>query len=168
MRVRLVLGTVAEQAADVLVRVAPRSLVGRVSDELLTAAGPEVRDSCRELRRLAFPGGVPVGEAVPTPAGQLPAHWLVHVVPPAFSIRADYSYLLAASYRACLRVADELSAPTVALAPLGSTPPYWPLDLMTRICLGTLYGTPTRVRQVRLVLSTPAALEIFAEAAARR
>lgn len=168
MQLRAVLGRVAEQHADALVRPAPTTLVGRTPDDLLLAAGPEVISVCRELRRSAVPGGLQPGEALHTPAGALPAQWLVHVAVPAFSVHVDRSYLIGRAYRSCLQEADELGAATVALAPLGSTVRYWPFDEVIRLCLGTLRGSLTAVRETRLVLSSPTAFERFAEALARR
>lgn len=44
------------------------------------AAGPALLAGCRELRRTRLPGGLPVGEAVATGAGDLPARWVIHTV----------------------------------------------------------------------------------------
>lgn len=166
MRVRVVLGDLAEQRADVLVRSAPAALVARGPDRVLTAAGREVASHCRELHRAG--GSVGAGQAVRTPAGRLQASWLVHVVAPTFTPREDRTYLLSRAYRSVLQVAEEVGAAEVALAPLGSCPPYWPLEQAAQVALYTLYATPTTVAQVRLVVSSAAALEVFAEALARR
>ena len=167
MRVRLLLGDLREQPVDVVVRPTSAARLTR-RDELLSAAGPDVLDACRELRRGVPRGGLAVGDALPTPAGQLPARWLVHVALPTYTVRSDHSHLLAAAYRAVLRAADDLDAQSVALTPFGTVAPYWPLAEAVRLCLGTLHASPTGVREVRLVLSSPGALEVFAEALARR
>jgi O-acetyl-ADP-ribose deacetylase len=168
MRVRLALGSVADQPADALVRVAPASIVGRTPDDLLVRAGPEITAVCNRLHREGYPRGLPVSEAVVTTAGLLPARWLVHVVVPVYSVKKDRAYQLSAAYRACLREADALGARTVVLPAFGACDPFWPLLEATRIGLGTLDGTPTRVSQVLLTLSNAAALEFFAEALARQ
>ena len=168
MRVRVLRGDLAQTTADVLVRSTVPRFETPAADPLLQLAGPEVRAACSELRRLAFPRGLPVGEAVSTAAGGLPARWLIHVAVPVFTTHADREYQLTAAYRSVLRVADELGARTVALQPFGSTYPYWPLDQAIRCAFGTLRGTPTAVRDLFLVLKTPAACEAYAEALARR
>lgn len=168
MRVRLALSSVADLPVDVAVRIAPTNLVARTVDDLLARAGPDIEAVCRALRREAFPDGVPVGEAVVTPGGLLPAKWLVHVVVPAYSVKHDRAYQLSAAYRACLREADSMGARTVAMPALGAWDPFWPLREATRIGIGTLEGTITKVHEVHLVLSNATALEIFAEALARR
>ncbi len=168
MQVRLALGSVADQPADAAVRIAPPSIVARTADDLLLRAGPDIEAICRNLRREGFRRGLPVAETVVTQGGRLPAPWLVHVVAPTYSVKADRAYQLSAAYRACLREADVLGARTLAMPALGAWAPFWPLLEATRIGLGTLEGTPTKVREVRLMLSNPAALELFAEALARR
>ena len=168
MRVALRLGRVGEQHADVLVRCAPRSLLGRSPDALLTAAGPEVLAACRQLRRTALRAGLLPGNAVVTGAGDLPATWLVHVGVPEYSVAHDHVHLLSAANRAVLAAADEVAAETVVMQPLGTQGPYWPLDDVIRVGLGALTNTPTQVRQTILVLPTAAALELVAEALVRR
>lgn len=165
MRVRPVLGEVAEQQVDLLVRVTARPGVGRVPDALLRLAGEQVCADYRTRLRQA-----PRGTTQPllTSAGLLPARWLLHVRLASYTVRQSDCHLLAAAYRDTLAAADELGARTIALPALGTTPPYWPLQDATRVCLTTLFGTRTAVREVRLVLSSPAGLELFAEALARR
>ena len=160
------LGELTDQAADALVRVVgPRR---QTTDELglLAAAGPQARDAFTELVRLEHGGQLPPGSALSTTGGALLARHLVHVAVPPWSPRAE-EHLLPAAYRAVLTVADDLGAGTLALTPLGMTLPYWPLDVATRLLVGTLLHTPTRVREAVLVVRTPAALEVLATALAR-
>ncbi|RKS72726.1 O-acetyl-ADP-ribose deacetylase (regulator of RNase III) [Motilibacter peucedani] len=168
MRVRLLLGTPESEACDALVRIAPPELVGRTPDRVLAAAGAEVTALCRALRHDVFRRGVPEGEAVTTPGGDLPARWLVHVVVPAWSVRDERRWLLARCYRSVLAAADDVGARELVMAPLGTHAPYWPLDVLVGTCLGTVLNTPTRVEEVRLVLASASVLERFAEALARR
>jgi O-acetyl-ADP-ribose deacetylase (regulator of RNase III) len=168
VHVRVSLGSLAQTPADAIVRsTVPRFDTG-VGDALLSAAGPAVASACDELRRLVYPHGLPVGEAVSTSAGDLPARWLIHVAVPLFTVRADHEYQYTAAYRSALRVADELGVRTLALQPFGSTYPYWPLDQAIRCTFSTLSGTPTSVREVLLVLKTAASCEAYAEALARQ
>jgi O-acetyl-ADP-ribose deacetylase (regulator of RNase III) len=168
MRVRLALGSVADLPVDAAVRIAPPALVARSLDDMLARAGPEVETLCRTMRRDVYPHGLPAGEAIVTPGGQLSAAWLIHVVVPTYSVKYDRAYQLSAAYRACLREADSMGARTVAMPALGAWDPFWPLRESTRIAIGTLEGSITRVTEVHLVLSNTTALEVFAEALARR
>jgi O-acetyl-ADP-ribose deacetylase (regulator of RNase III) len=169
MQVRVVLDREpASAAVDAVVRPCGRALEGPGGVELLSAAGPQTLGACRELRRLAFRRGLGAGEAVSTTAGDLAARWLIHVHVPEYTPRDDRAYLFTASYRSVLAVADDLGARTLAMAALGSTLPYWPLEQASRLGLGTLLNTTTQVREVTLHLSSAGALEVFSEALARR
>ena len=108
------------------------------------------------------------GQAVATTAGLLPARWVIHTVGPVWSSSEDRSHLLSSCYRECLRVADELGAESVAFPAVSAGVYRWPLEDAASIALSTVENTPTAVREVRFVLFTPAAHEVFAEALARR
>jgi O-acetyl-ADP-ribose deacetylase (regulator of RNase III) len=168
VRVRLVLGTPEREVCDALVRVAPTDLVGRSADPVLAAAGPGIAALCRQLRHESFRRGIPEGDAVTTPGGDLPARWLVHVVVPQWSVRVDHRHLLARGYRSCLAAASGLGARDLVMAPLGTHPPYWPLDVVVSTCVSTVLNTPTTVEELRLVVGSAGILERFAEALARR
>ncbi len=174
MKLRAVLGDLAAREADAIGRVV---LVRRrrvLADELglLAAAGPAAADAFDELLALARAGGagagLAAGQAVSTTAGDLPARWLVHVAVPRYLPQRQDEFRLAAAYRAMLEVADGLGARTLALTPFGLTLPYWPLDTATRVALSTLRNTPCRVREATLVVRTTGALDVLAEALARR
>ncbi|WP_158220998.1 macro domain-containing protein [Kineosporia sp. R_H_3] len=170
MKLRTVVGDLAGQPADAVVRVVPPPRRRRTPDDelgLLRAAGPQALAAFEELLALSHPAGLPAGQAVSTTAGTLPARWLVHVAAPQYDLRIDREHLLSAAYRSVLAVADALGARTLALTPIGMTQPYWPLDVATRVALTTLPNTPTRVREATLVVRTPAALDVVASALAR-
>ncbi|MEZ5116570.1 MAG: macro domain-containing protein [Candidatus Nanopelagicales bacterium] len=168
MRLRVRHGTLQAEATDAVARSARPRLVD--SSQLMRAAGPVVAEACEDLIRHEprYHHGVPAGEAVVTGAGALPARLLIHVVTPDFSVRQDRTHLLAQAYRSCLAVADDYGVRRLSLTPLGSTYPYWPLPEVIRIALTTLENTPTGVDVATLVVPTPQALEVFAEALARR
>ncbi len=169
MDIALELGDITEAQVDAVVNAANSSLLGGggVDGAIHRCGGPEILAACRELRRTRYPQGLPTGLAVATPAGRLPARWVIHTVGPVYSVREDRSHLLASCYRESLAVADWLGARTVAFPAISAGVFAWPLDDAARIALGTVGNTPTQVREVRFVLFTPAALEVFAEARAR-
>ncbi len=90
---------------------------------------------------------------------------MIHTVGPVWSATEDRSHLLASCYRESLRVADELGAESVAFPAVSAGVYRWPLEDAARIAIATVENTPTAVRDVRFVLFTPAAHEVFAEAA---
>jgi O-acetyl-ADP-ribose deacetylase (regulator of RNase III) len=166
VHLRVVLGRAHTHACDAIVRpLAKPVLVAHRPDEVLTAAGD---DLLADLRRMAAAGTRPTdARAVVTTAGLLPARFLIHVLVPAFSQAEDREYLLSRAYRAVLAAADQAGSRSLVMPPLGTTGPYWPLDDVARLTVGTLRTTPTGVRDVMLALPTPTALERFSEAIAR-
>ena len=164
------MGDITEAVVDAIVNAANSSLLGGggVDGAIHRRGGPEILDACRALRAGHLGKGLPTGQAVATTAGLLPARWVIHTVGPVWSASEDRSHLLASAYRESLRVADELGAETVAFPAISAGVYRWPLDDAASIALGTVENTPTAVREVRFVLFTPAAHEVFAEALARR
>ena len=77
-------GDITVEAVDAIVNAANSSLLGGlgVDGAIHTAAGPALLAECRELRRTAWPNGLPVGAAVATGAGALPCRWVIHTVGP--------------------------------------------------------------------------------------
>lgn len=92
---------------------------------------------------------------------------VIEVGSPAYSARDNREHLLARAYRAALGAADSIGARCIAI-PTELTAQPWPFETAIRVALGTLESTPTQVREVVVVTSTPAALEAWAEQLARR
>ena len=84
MHIEAVQGDITTQQVDAIVNAANSSLLGGggVDGAIHAAAGPELLAECRRVRAERFPDGLPVGEAVVTGAGGLPARWVVHTVGP--------------------------------------------------------------------------------------
>ncbi|HEX7463420.1 MAG TPA: macro domain-containing protein, partial [Actinomycetota bacterium] len=93
----LVEGDITEQQVDAVVNAANPSLMGGggVDGAIHQRGGPAILDECKEVRRTAYPSGLPTGKAVATTAGDLPARWVIHTVGPVFSRSEDRSALLA-------------------------------------------------------------------------
>jgi O-acetyl-ADP-ribose deacetylase len=120
---------------------------GGVDGAIHRAAGPSLLEEC--VRR--FPDGLATGRAGWTPAGELPASWVIHVVGPNRNAGQTDPDLLASCYREALRVADEVGAESLAF-PLVSAGVYgWNPQEAARIAVQTLQGTSTRVRHAQLV-----------------
>jgi O-acetyl-ADP-ribose deacetylase (regulator of RNase III) len=142
MRLELVQGDITEQRVDAIVNAANSSLLGGggVDGAIHRRGGPAILAECRELRRVTYRDGLPVGEAVATTAGDLPARWVIHTVGPIHG-RGD-SEQLRSCYRNSLRVAAELGADTVAF-PLISAGAYrWPIEDALRQAVDTIRAAP--------------------------
>jgi O-acetyl-ADP-ribose deacetylase len=120
---------------------------GGVDGAIHRAAGPSLLEEC--VRR--FPDGLATGQAGWTPAGELPAQWVIHVVGPNANAGQTDPDLLASCYREALRVADEVGAESLAF-PLVSAGVYgWDPQEAARIAVQTLQSTSTRVQHAHLV-----------------
>jgi O-acetyl-ADP-ribose deacetylase (regulator of RNase III) len=155
VEIELIEGDITAQHVDAIVNAANSSLLGGggVDGAIHRKGGPEILAETRKLRAAKYGRGLPVGQAVATTAGRLPARWVVHTVGPVFSATEDRSELLRSCYANSLRVADELGAVTVAF-PLISAGIYrWPVEDAVRQALSVLRAaTPVAVRTATLVL----------------
>jgi len=113
MTIDAVLGDLTRERADALVNAANSSLLGGggVDGALHAAAGPELLAECRRLRADTCPHGLPVGQAVATGAGRLPARWVIHTVGPNRAAGQTDEALLADCYRNSLDIACGLGVP---------------------------------------------------------
>ncbi len=170
--IELVEGDLTEQRVDVVVNAANSSLLGGggVDGAIHGRGGPEILAECRELRGSRYQDGLPVGEAVATTAGRLPARWVVHTVGPVFSAAEDRSALLADCHRNALTVAAQLGARSVAFPAISTGIYRWPLESAAEIALDAvarvLETQPFEL--VRFVLHGEQAFDVFAAVAARR
>ena len=168
MEITLVRGDITEQAVDAVVNAANSSLLGGggVDGAIHRRGGPEILAECRTLRASHYGGGLPIGRAVATTAGRLPARWVIHTVGPVYSSSDDRSDQLASCYRESLRVADELGVRTIAFPAVSAGVYGWPMDDAARIAVGTVRSTATQVAEARFVLFADDAYAAFEKAAA--
>ncbi len=172
MRIEAELGDLTTTAVDVVVNAANSSLLGGggVDGALHAAAGPALLAACREVRRTTWPDGLPVGEAVATEAGALPARWVVHTVGPNRHAGQTDPDLLASCFRRSLDVAAGLGARTVAFPAVSGGVYGWAMADVARIALQAVRqwaaDHPGTLDEVRFVLFSPAARDVFRAALA--
>jgi O-acetyl-ADP-ribose deacetylase len=164
--VTFVRGDITEVEVDAVVNAANSKLLGGggVDGAIHRKGGPEILAECRALRESTYPDGLPAGQAVATTAGRLPARWVIHTVGPTWAKTIDKSATLASCYRTSLAVADELGATTVAFPAISTGVYRWPLDDAARIAVGAVTAAKTKVKEVRFVLFSDEAYEIFRNA----
>jgi O-acetyl-ADP-ribose deacetylase (regulator of RNase III) len=140
VRLELVSGDITEQRVDAIVNAANSSLLGGggVDGAIHRRGGPTILAACQELRRTSHPSGLPAGQAVATPAGDLAARWVIHTVGPVYSPHEDRSELLRSCYRSSLQVADTLDVRSVAFPLISAGAFGWPLDDALRQAIGEL------------------------------
>jgi len=134
---------------DAIVNAANTRLIGGggVDGAIHKAAGePELAAACAQL------GGCDPGDAKATPGFALPARFIIHTVGPVWrgGVSSEVE-VLAACYRRCLEVADELGARTVAFPSISTGAFGFPVDLAARTAVGALRASVTEVRLALLV-----------------
>ncbi|MFG2089185.1 MULTISPECIES: O-acetyl-ADP-ribose deacetylase [unclassified Spirillospora] len=163
MKITLIQGDITEQEVGAVVNAANSSLLGGsgLDGAIHRRGGPEILDACRRLRASHYGGGLPIGQAVATTAGRLPADWVIHTVGPVYSASDDRTAQLASCYRESLRIADELDVDSIAFPAVSAGIYGWPVDDAARIAVGTVRSAPTKVTDVRFVLFTSDAYAAF-------
>ena len=163
MKITFEMGDITDQDVDAIVNAANHTLMGGggVDGAIHRRGGPEILAECKKLRESRFPDGLPTGQAVATSAGRLTARWVIHTVGPTYAESKDKSHLLADCFRNSLRIADELSAATVAFPAISTGVYRWPVDDAARIAVATVRASDTQVNEVRFVLFDRAAYDVF-------
>lgn len=160
-------GDLTVEPADALVNAANSTLLGGggVDGALHAAAGPALLEACRSVRSTQWPDGLPVGEAVATPAGRLPARWVIHTVGPNRNRGEVEESLLASCYTRSLDLALELGVSTIAFPAIGAGVYGWDAQTAARIAVLTTAAHPrTGIERVRFVLINEPVHTAFVEA----
>ena len=161
MRVEFEVGDLTEQRVDAIVNAANESLLGGggVDGAIHRAGGPEILAESRTL------GGCATGDAKPTAAGQLPAHWVIHAVGPVWRGGGQReSEQLASAHRRTLEVARDLGARTVAFPAISCGIYGYPPELAAPVAVGVLDEFEDDFELVRFVFLDEALRDVFAAA----
>ncbi len=161
-------GDITKQVVDAIVNAANSSLLGGggVDGTIHLATGPALLAECRELRRTTYPDGLPVGEAVATGAGDLPARWVIHTVGPNRHAGQTDPALLASCFEASLREAVRVGARSVAFPAISAGVYGWDSAEVARIAVAAVRTSPqlAELDLVRFVLFSPATHQGFIDA----
>jgi O-acetyl-ADP-ribose deacetylase (regulator of RNase III) len=159
-------GDVTVQQVDAIVNAANSRLAGGggVDGAIHRRGGPLIM---RETARL-FPHGCPVGSAVITSAGDLPARHVIHAVGPVWQGGAACeAALLASAHRRAFELASRQGCKSIALPAVSCGAYGYPVDQACRIALGTaktfLEQDPI-IELARFVLMGPGSYGAFAAA----
>jgi O-acetyl-ADP-ribose deacetylase (regulator of RNase III) len=103
------------------------------------AAGPDLLTACREVRRDAYPDGLPVGEAVATAGANLTARWVIHTVGPNWHRGQRDPQLLRRCFTRSLHVAGEVGARSVAFPAVSAGVYGWDPAVVARIAVEAVH-----------------------------
>ena len=167
-RVLAVTGDITAVRVDVIVNAANSSLLGGggVDGAIHRRGGPAILEACRELRRTRYPEGLPVGEAVLTTAGNLPARFVAHTVGPIWGANEPASELLGACYRNSLALADAEGLASIAFPAISTGVYGYPKDRAAGVASEAIAAALKEVRSIRsvqLVFFSQKDLAVFCE-----
>jgi O-acetyl-ADP-ribose deacetylase (regulator of RNase III) len=171
MTLSVEIGDLTRVEADAIVNAANSLLLGGggVDGAIHAAAGPRLLEACRRLRNTTHRDGLDVGDAVATPAFDLPASWVIHTVGPNLHRGQDDPARLASCFASSLDVAAELDVRTIAFPAVSAGAYGWPVTDVARIavmtCRGWLAEHPDASPQgVRFVVLDERLRDVFDEA----
>ncbi|HEY3577512.1 MAG TPA: macro domain-containing protein [Gaiellaceae bacterium] len=153
-------GDIAQVEADAIANAAnDRLWMGAgVAGALKRAGGEEIEQEAMAI------GGIPLGTAVSTTAGRLRARWVIHGAVMGEDLRTDAD-LVQRTTRACLELADELGARSLALPAFGTGVGGFPLPRCASIMVeeARIYPARTLERVIFAVYGSEA-YEAFSSA----
>jgi O-acetyl-ADP-ribose deacetylase (regulator of RNase III) len=168
MSMSVEIGDLTRMEVDAVVNAANSMLLGGggVDGAIHAAAGPRLLEACRRLRNTTHRDGLDVGDAVATPAFDLPASWVVHTVGPNLHRGQDDPTLLASCFARSLEVAAELDVRSIAFPAVSAGAYGWPMTDVARIavmsCRSWLVEHPEASPQdVRFVVLDERVREVF-------
>jgi O-acetyl-ADP-ribose deacetylase len=142
IELKVVEGNIAALDVDAVANAANNHLwMGAgVAGALKRAGGDEIE------RDAVAKGPIPVGEAVATGAGRLPATWVIHGAVMGQDLRTN-ARLVEKTTLNVLRLADELGAESLALPAFGTGVGGFPLDECARLMVGAVRSHEPRTLQ---------------------
>lgn len=157
--IRVIRGDITRQETDGIVNAANSSLLGGggVDGAIHRVGGKPILDECLKIRKKQ--GGCPVGKAVITAAGQLPAKYVIHAVGPAWlggKHREDE--LLASAYQQSLILASAHHLRSIAFPNISTGIYYFPKERAAKIAIAAVrefLKNPGTIQEVIFVCYDP-------------
>lgn len=153
--IKILQGDITKIQVDAIVNAANTSLLGGggVDGAIHSAGGHEILDECIKIREKQ--GGCPVGEAVITKAGNLPAKYVIHTVGPIWKDgNENEDELLFKAYLNSLKLALEYKIKTISFPNISTGIYGFPKERAAQIALSTIFDfvkINTEIKDVILV-----------------
>jgi len=170
-RLTLIVGDICRQTTDAIGNAANGSLLGGggVDGAIHRAAGPQLLEACREVRRALGGERLEVGGATITPGFQLPSKYVIHCVGPMYGrCGGDCARLLASCYQRALQLCLDHKLDSVAFPSISTGIYGYPIDEAAQVAIRAVRDCllPTeRALQVRFVLFDEGTYRAYEEAA---
>ena len=156
------MGDITQEDVDAIVNAANPKLMGGggVDGAIHRAAGPALLAACQKIRETRYPDGLPIGQAVITPGGDLKAKYVIHTVGPIYGSNGGKdAELLAACYQNSIALASEYALFSIAFPAISTGAYGYPKGEAARVARAAIVRAMqglVSVRQVRLVFATEA------------
>lgn len=165
-RVIAKVGDLTAEDSDAIVNAANSTLLGGggVDGAIHLAGGPAILEECKRIRQTEYPDGLPVGKAVITTAGSMPAKHVIHTVGPIYGQNngrdAD---LLADCYRSSIRLAARHSLASIAFPAISTGVYGFPKDEAAAVSSSAILRSLDEIGliEVRHVFHTAEDLRVF-------
>ncbi|PIE44922.1 MAG: O-acetyl-ADP-ribose deacetylase [Gammaproteobacteria bacterium] len=139
MKIDIIKGDITCIKVDAIVNAANTSLLGGggVDGAIHRAGGSQILSECKIIR--SRQGGCPVGHAVITTAGNLPAKKVIHTVGPRWAGGKNNEMdSLKSCYENCLKIAEQNGLTTVAFPNISTGVYHFPKALAAKIAIETV------------------------------
>ncbi len=159
MKLELIKGDITNQPdLGAVVNAANSQLApgGGVAGAIHRAAGPALDEACRPLPPIS------PGQAVITPAFELPNQYVIHVLGPRYGIDEPSGELLAHAHRSALALCREHAIDSVGFPAISAGAFGYPLAEAAAIAIDTVRSLAPDGLLVRFVLFDEATREVFA------
>ena len=160
--ISIVHGDITKADTDAIVNAANQKMLGGggVDGAIHRAAGPELLEYCKQV-----PADndvrCPVGEARITPAGRLPARWVIHTVGPRYTIDPEAEFLLASAYRNSLTLAVKHQCRSIAFPAISCGVFGYPYSEAAEISLSICREVKWSGIKISFYLFSPELVEIW-------
>jgi O-acetyl-ADP-ribose deacetylase (regulator of RNase III) len=131
---------------------------GGVAGAIARAGGPELERESRER------APVPVGEAVETTAGDMPARWVIHAATMAEPGGRASAEVVEQATRSTLAVAERLGARSLGLVAFGAGVGGFPVEEAARIMVGVARAHEGGLERIVFAVHGEAAERAFRDA----
>ena len=168
-KLTLIQGDITKQTTDAIVNAANSSLMGGggVDGAIHRVGGPTILEQCKQI--ISAQGRLPVGKAVITTGGNLPAKFVIHTVGPIWNGgKSNEAQILASAYRESLKIAEAKKLSSVSF-PFISTGAYrYPLDQAAKVAVEAVVSflkeDAVSLKEVRFVLFDAGTMDAYRQA----
>lgn len=162
-KVTLHVGDLTQHAVDAIVNAANSSLMGGggVDGAVHRMGGSKLTEACRQIRQTTHPEGLPTGEVVITPGGNLAAKYVIHTVGPIYGRHGGKeAELLAACYRNALALAHQHGLSSIAFPSISTGAYGYPQPEAAEVVSNALNGADFP-GHIRLVFFESRQMDVF-------